>query len=58
MNPMQDLPMGFGMALMQNEKAFARFSAMTPAQKQQIIEKTHTVASKTEMQSLVSSIVQ
>lgn len=58
MNPMRDLPLGFGMALMQNEKAFARFSAMTPTQKQQIVEQTRAVSSKSEMQSLVSSIAQ
>ncbi|MBS5702294.1 MAG: hypothetical protein KHW93_00420 [Butyricicoccus pullicaecorum] len=56
MNPMRDLPMGFGMALMQNEAALHRFEAMTPAQQEQILAKTHAVSSKSEMQALVSSI--
>ncbi len=53
---MRDLPMGFGMALMQNEAALHRFEAMTPAQQEQILAKTHAVSSKSEMQALVSSI--
>lgn len=56
MHPMQELPMGFGMALMKNEKAYARFSAMTPAQKQQILDQTHQVSSRSEMADLVASI--
>ena len=56
MNPMRDLPMGFGMALMQNEAALHRFEAMTHAQQEQILAKTHAVSSKSEMLALVSSI--
>lgn len=58
MNPMRDLPMGFGMALMQNPAALHRFEAMTPAQQEQILAQTHTAASKAEMQSLVSSLAE
>ena len=56
MDPMRDLPMGFGMALLQNEQATRAFYALSPAQQQAILEKTHAVSSKAEMQALVSSL--
>ncbi|QNL45923.1 hypothetical protein H8790_07280 [Oscillibacter hominis] len=57
MDPMRDLPMGFGMALVKNQSAMETFSSMTPEQQQEIISRTHSVQSKEEMQSLVDSIV-
>lgn len=51
-----ELPLGLGMALAQNETAMARFEALSEDEKQKIVEKTHTVASKREMQQLVNSI--
>lgn len=51
-----DLPLGFGMALAQNENAMKNFEAMTEAQKEEIIKRTHDVNSKDEMQRLVNSI--
>ena len=57
MDPLRDLPMGFGMALVQNQSAMETFSSMTPEQQQEIISQTHSVQSKEEMQSLVDSIV-
>ena len=56
MDPME-LPLGFGMALAQNEQAMHAFEAMTEAQKRAIIEQTHTVTSRREMQQLVSGLV-
>lgn len=50
------LPLGFGMALAQNEAAMHRFEALTDAEKQAIIQKTHSVRSKSEMQQLVAGI--
>ena len=52
-----ELPLGFGMALTQNEQAMQVFEAMTDAQKRAVIEKTHTVSSRREMQQLVSGLV-
>lgn len=51
-----DLPLGFGMTLAQNENAMKNFEAMTEAQKEEIIKRTHDVNSKDEMQRLVNSI--
>lgn len=58
MDPMRDLPMGFGMALLQNQQATQAFYALSPAQRQAVIDRTHAVSSKSEMQSLVSSLTQ
>ena len=58
MDPLKDLPLGFGMALVQNEKALLRFGEMSEAQKRQILERVHNVSSKTEMQAFVDSISQ
>ena len=52
-----ELPLGFGMALTQNEQAMQAFEAMTEGQKRAVIEKTHTVSSRREMQQLVSGLV-
>lgn len=51
-----DLPMGFGMALAQNEQAMKKFEALTEEEKQAVVQKAHTVSSKREMQSLVKSL--
>ena len=51
-----DLPMGFGIALAQNEQAMKKFEALTEEEKQAVVQKTHTVSSKREMQSLVKSL--
>ena len=56
MDPLKDLPMGFGMALLRNEKALSNFNNMTPEKRQEIIDKTHAVSSKAEMESLVNGI--
>lgn len=56
MDPMRDLPMGFGMALLQNEQATRAFYALSPAQQQEIIQRTHAISSKAEMRSLVDSL--
>ena len=52
-----ELPLGFGMALAQNEQAMQVFEAMTDAQKRAVLEQTHTVTSRREMQQLVSGLV-
>lgn len=50
------LPLGFGMALAQNEAAMKKFESMTEAEKQSVIRRTHQVKSQSEMQQLVSSL--
>ena len=52
-NPLRDLPMGFGMALTQNPQAMAWFSGLPTEQQRQIIDQTHSIRSKAEMQSFV-----
>ncbi|MGN0181437.1 MAG: hypothetical protein ACI4DP_03355 [Candidatus Ornithomonoglobus sp.] len=51
-----DLPLGFGMALMKNPQAFEAFSHMSYAQQQSIIDGTHSIYSKQEMRAYVASI--
>lgn len=53
-----DLPMGFGMALMKNPQAYKIFANMTDAQQQSIISGTHAISSKQEMQEYVNNIAQ
>lgn len=48
--------MGLGMALAQNVEAMQAFSAMEPAKQRAIIDRTHTIGSKKEMQAFVSRI--
>lgn len=55
MDPM-DLPMGFGMALLQNEQATRTFYALSPARQRELLQKTQTVSSKAEMRALVNSL--
>ena len=50
------LPLGLGMALAQNEAAMQRFTAMTEAEKQALIQQCHQVQSKREMQQLVNQL--
>ena len=50
------LPLGLGMALAQNEAAMKRFEALSEAEKQALIERTHAVSSKSEMRRLVDGL--
>ena len=52
-----DLPMGFGMALMQNPDALKHFETLSRDKQQAIVAGTSQVASKNEMKSYVSSII-
>ena len=51
-----DLPIGFGMALMKNTRAFKAFSRLSDEERNAVIEGTHTVSSKGEMQSYVARL--
>lgn len=50
------VPIGFGMALAQNEKAVNAYAMMTKEQKQAILEKARSARSEQEMHQIVSSI--
>ena len=56
MDPMKDLPMGFGMALAQNTEAMQAFFHMSPEKQRKIVAKTQSVQSKAEMKALVNSL--
>lgn len=56
MNPMRDLPMGFGMALLQDPQALQRFQSMSHGQQQEVLQHTHSIQSKPEMQAFVASL--
>ena len=51
-----DIPMGLGMALIQNKPAFDYFTGLSEEAKQEVIDHTHTINSKDEMQSYVDSL--
>ncbi len=56
MNPLNDLPMGLGMALAQNVTAMQYFSNISPEEQRKIIDHTHAIKSKSEMQAYVSGL--
>ncbi len=51
-----ELPLGFGMALAQNERAMAKFESLSESEKRAVIERTHNIKSKAEMRSFVRSL--
>lgn len=51
-----DLPLGFGFALAQNPDAMKTFSNLSEEKQSEILRRAHGVASKAEMQSLVSEL--
>lgn len=50
------VPIGFGMALSMNPPALNKWSAMTEAQQQAILEKAHHAKSEQEMRQIVNSL--
>lgn len=51
-----EIPLGFGMSLAQNPEAMQKFALLNEAEKQKILEKTHSITSKEEMRQFVNSI--
>ncbi|MCL1965284.1 MAG: hypothetical protein FWF69_09570 [Firmicutes bacterium] len=51
-----EMPMGLGMALAQNLDAFTKFASLSMEQKRAVIERTHGIGSKEEMQAFVDSM--
>ena len=52
-----EVPIGFGMALAQNEEAVNAYAMMTKEQKNAILAKAPSARSEAEMQKIVSDIV-
>lgn len=52
----KDMPLGFVNALAKNESAMLKFAHMEKDEKEIVLEKTHNVSSKQEMQNLINSI--
>ena len=52
----KSLPLGFGMALAQNEAAMKTFESFSKAEKDAIVQRTRQVNSKREMRSLVANL--
>ena len=52
-----EVPIGFGMALAQNEAAMNAFAMMTKEEKQAIWDKAHNARSEQEMHRIVNNIV-
>ena len=54
---MDELPLGFGMALAQHPEAMARFAGLPEEEQQAIINGVHAVHSKQEMRSYVERLM-
>ena len=54
---MNDLPIGFAMALAENELALRRFAGLKDDTRQQIITRARQARSREEIQSIVSSLI-
>ena len=50
------LPVGFGMALAQNQTALRKYEALTEVEKKALMEQIHGVQSKAEMRQLVAEL--
>ena len=53
---MEELPLGFGMALAQNPRAMEYFSKQTKEKQAEILAHTHTIQSRNEMHAYVQSL--
>lgn len=56
MNEKNDAPIGFLMALSQDERAMTRYSRLSKQQRQQILEKARQAQSSQQMHKLISQI--
>lgn len=53
-----ELPLGFGMALAQNEMAMKRFESMAEREKQAVLRRAHQVDSRDEMDQIVAGLTE
>ena len=51
-----EIPLGLGMALAKNTDAMAYFASLTPQHQREVIERTHGLNSKKEMEQFVRSM--
>jgi len=51
-----EMPVGLGMALAMNPEAMQNFASLPETKKQEIINGTHAISSKSEMRQYVESI--
>ena len=56
MDPMVDLPLGFGMSLSRDFDAMRYFSSLSPDMQRDLIDQTHRIHSRDEMQSFVAGM--
>ena len=52
----EELPLGFGVALLQNQEAAQYFETLTAQERALIVEKTHSIQSKQEMKQFVNNL--
>lgn len=50
------VPIGFGMALAQNEAAMIRYAHLSEPEKQALLERAHNARSEKDMYTLVASL--
>ncbi len=53
----KEIPLGLGMALAQRPEAMEKFAKMPKEKQQEIINGTHSMHSKQEMQNYVDSLI-
>lgn len=56
LNPLADLPIGFGMTLVQNEASMKYFSSLSPDHQRAVIDQTQSIGSRDEMRSFVQTL--
>ncbi|MGN1111935.1 MAG: YdeI/OmpD-associated family protein [Acutalibacteraceae bacterium] len=56
MDILSELPLGFSMALAKNPEALQAFSNLSDYEKRSVIDGTHTVQTKREMQEYVNNL--
>ena len=52
-----EMPIGLGMALAMNHEAMQKFASLPERKKREIINGTHSVSSKAQMQQYVDNII-
>lgn len=55
-NPMAELPLGFGMALVQNAGAMEYFCALDAGIREQVVARAHHASSRKEIKTMVSAL--
>lgn len=51
-----DMPVGFGMALAQNMAAMERYSGLTEAKKEELLNRARDAKSKSDMDSIIAKL--